>query len=415
MSRRPVSGAPRVRCALLAWHRFEWLCEACLHCPGLELCTLDPERLGLADAPNPFGLELVERVDVALVSTAWYQWLALRHPDRLDRVFAALERDAGTIVGVESSDELQLGLPPAGLARMACVIKGGGLYRDRDLYNYEVGPRFPDARWTERVRPRESHYAPPELEKLRLSIPCFLWVAPAARRRLRARREEQTRAGRILRAAADGMVAPLLAVAGARGARPHDVHCVGSLSHVQRLDALRLLDGLGGHSGLTGVPERVSGLAGAEPFWHGEPLTADARRTLTAQARPYLRAATSRVSYQLDLTRHRVAVAPCGHGELTYRHAEALAAGAALVCQDLSHAETMFPFADRANVFYCRPDLSDLRSLIDELLCDERLRRAVAAEGRRVYRAWTRRWREHLLVGVQAPIFTALGVHTPFT
>ena len=67
---------------------------------------------------------------------------------------------------------------------------------------------------------------------------------------------------------------------------------------------------------------------------------------------PYMRARVGRFSYQLDLCRHRVVVAPTGHGELTYRHAEALAAGAVLVCQDLSHAETMFPFADRANVLY---------------------------------------------------------------
>src|SRR5580704_6361026 len=176
----------RVRCALLAWHRFEWLCEACLHCPGLELFTLEPARMGLAQAPNPFGLAPVERADVVLVSTTWYQWLAARHPDSIDAVFRALERSAGVIVGVESNDELQLGLPPEGLQRMACLIKGGGLYRDRELYNYEVGPRFPGARWVERTRPRASRYAPRELEKLRMSIPCFLWVAPGARRRLRA-------------------------------------------------------------------------------------------------------------------------------------------------------------------------------------------------------------------------------------
>jgi hypothetical protein len=403
---------PRVRCALLAWNRFEWLCEACLHCPGLEVSTFEPARLGLSDAPNPFGLAPVERADVALVSTAWYQWLAARHPECVDRVFRVLERDVGAIVGIESNDELQLGLPPAGLRRMACVLKGGGLYRDRELYNYEVGPRFPGAHWTEGTRPRESRYAPRELEKLRMSIPCFLWVTPQARRRLRARREEQTRAERLIRDGAEGLLAPILAVAG-RGGRPHEVHCVGSLTHVQRLDALRLLEGFGGHRGLTAIPERVSGLAGGEPFWHGPPLTGAAHRDLTTAARPYMRAGVSRALYQLDLCRHQVVVAPTGHGELTYRHAEALAAGAALVCQDLGHAEIMFPFEDRGNVLYCRPDLSDLRTIVAETLRDDRLRGQVGAEGRRVYRAWAQRWREHLLAGVQAPIRAALGAHAP--
>ena len=414
-----MSSERRVRCALLAWHRFEWLCEACLHCPGLELFTLEPARLGLPRAPNPFGLAPVEEVDVVLVSTAWYEWLAARHPGSIDAVFRALERSAGVIVGIEGNDELQLGLPPEGLQRMACVIKGGGLYRDRELYNYEVGPRFPDAQWVERVRSRVARYAPRELEKLRLSIPCFLWVAPGARRRLRARREEQTLPERLLRDVTEGLLGPLMAAASSRGARPHEVHCVGSLTHVQRLEALRLLEGFSGHRGLTGVPERVSGLPGAEPFWHGEPLTEQARRELVQAAQPHMRPGTSRISYQLDLCRHRVAVAPCGHGELTYRHAEALAAGATLICQDLSHAETMFPFEDRGNVLYCRPDLSDLRTVLAEVLGEDSLRREIGAEGRRVYRAWARDWREHLLAGVQAPIRAALEaterVHTPFT
>jgi hypothetical protein len=397
----------RVRCALLAWHRFEWLCEACLHCPGLELFTLEPARMGLAQAPNPFGLAPVERADVVLVSTTWYQWLAARHPDSIDAVFRALERSAGVIVGVESNDELQLGLPPEGLQRMACLIKGGGLYRDRELYNYEVGPRFPGARWVERTRPRASRYAPRELEKLRMSIPCFLWVAPGARRRLRARREEQRHFERLARDVAEGLLSPLLATAGARGTRSYEVHCVGSLTHIQRLEALRLMAGLNGHRGITAVPERVSGLPGAEPFWHGEPLTGQTHNDLVQAAQPYMRPATSRISYQLDLCRHRVAIAPCGHGELTYRHAEALAAGAALICQDLSHAETMFPFEDRANVLYCRPDLSDLRTVLVEVLNEDALRRQIGAEGRRVYRTWARDWHAHLLAGVQTPIQAA--------
>lgn len=406
--------APRVRCALLAWHRFEWLCEAALHCPGLELVTLEPGRLGLAQAPDPFGLPPVQQADVALVSTAWYHWLTTRHPERVEQVFRGLERSVGTVVGIESNDELQLDLPPAGLRRMACVLKGTGLYRDRELYNYEVGPRFPGAQWTERARPRELRYASRELEKLRMSIPCFLWMAPGARRGLRSRREEQTHTRRLARDMAERVLAPVLAAVG-RGARPHEVHCVGGLTHIQRLQALQLLEGFGGHRGLTGVPERVSGLSGAEPFWHGEPLSSAAHDCLSDAARPYLRPRVSRASYQLDLCRHRVVVAPTGHGELTYRHAETLAAGAVLVCQNLDHAEIMFPFADRGNALYCRPDLRDLREVVREALRDDGLRRRVGSEGRRVYRAWASRWREHLLAGVQEPIRAALGVHTSFT
>jgi len=434
-----MSGERRVSCALLAWHRFEWLCEACLRAPGLEVAALDPRVLGIdvgsdGGVHNPFGLPMVRQAEVLLVSTAWYEWLAASHPERVREIFARLEGCAEVLVGVESHDELQLNLPPQAIERMACVLKGGGLYRDRELYNHAVGPRFPGGVWTERRRPRGTGpggigphgtgprgigprgtgprgavYTPADLEKLRLSIPCFLWVAPGARRRLRAAREDLSAPRRLTRDAGERLLAPALAVAARRGRRPHEVHCVGRLTHVQRLEALRLLDGLSGCQGITEVPERVSGLAGAEPFWHGEPPPRSERLRLERAAQPYMRAPVNRLSFQRELRRHRVVFAPTGHGELTYRHMEGLAAGAALVCQDLGHAETMFPFEDRGNVLFCRPDLADLRAVVEEALRDDALRRRVGGEGRRAYTAWARRWREHLWLGIEAPIREVLA------
>ncbi len=404
-----MSGAGRISCALLAWHRFEWLCEACLHTPGLEVAALDSQLLGLPGTHNPFGLPTVERAEVVLISAAWFQWLAVSHPERVPETFARLEGCAEVLVGVESHDELQLNMPPQAIERMACVLKGGGLYRDRELYNYAVGPRFPGGIWSERRRPRGVIYTSADLEKLRLSIPCFLWVAPGARRRLRAAREDLPASRRIVRDAGERLLTPALALTAHRRARSRDVHCVGRLTHIQRLEALRLLDGLSGSHAITEVPEHVSGRPAAEPFWHGEPLAQSERLCLQQAAGPFMRPPVGRLAFQLELRRHRVVFAPTGHGELTYRHMEALAAGAALVCQDLSHAETMFPFEERRNVLFCRPDLSDLRSLVEEALRDEGLRRRVSGEGRRTYVDWAGRWREHLVRGIEAPIHEALG------
>jgi hypothetical protein len=426
---RPMSHAP-VRCALLAWSRFEWLCEACLHCPGLEVAALDSALLGFPSAHNPFALPTVRRADVVLVSSAWYGWLAGCHPERVEEVFSRLYSAAPVVVGVESHDEMQLALPPEAVRRMACVLKGGGLYRDRELYNYEVGPRFPDGLWSECRRPRRAAYTQEELEKLRLSIPCFLWVAPGARRRLRARRADVSPAQRVARSGAERLLDPVLSVVADVG-RSHGVHCVGRLTHIQRLEAVRLLEGLGGRHGITEVPERVSGLPGAEPYWHGEPLSPHEHRALQAAVRPYLRAPMSRAAFQLELRRHRVVVAVAGHGELTYRHMEALAAGAVLVCQDLRHAQTMFPFEDGENVLFCRPDLADLRATVERALGDAPLRRRVGRAGRRAYTEWAGRWREHLREGIETPVRTAVEtllrdavetpirdavpLHTPFT
>ena len=132
-------------------------------------------------------------------------------------------------------------------------------------------------------------------------------------------------------------------------------------------------------------------------------------RALLASAKPFAREPVSRLRYLLDLRLHQAAVAPTGYGELTYRHGEALMTGAALVCQDLSHVEMMFPFSDRENVAFCRPDLSDLRSTVEELLRDEDQRRRIAREGRRTHTAWAARWREHLYDGIERHIREALG------
>jgi hypothetical protein len=447
---RSMSQAP-VRCALLAWSRFEWLCEACLHCPGLEVAALDSALLGLPGAHNPFALPTVRRADVMLVSSAWYGWLAGCHPERVEEVFSRLYSAAPLVVGVESHDELQLALPPEAVRRMACVLKGGGLYRDRELYNHEVGPSFPGGVWSELRRPRRAAYTQEDLAKLRLSIPCFLWVAPGARRRLRARRADVSPVRRLVRSAAERLLDPTLSAIAGVG-RSHGVHCVGRLTHIQRLEAARLLEGLGGRHGITEVPERVSGLADssfagesplrglhegltdataglagalseAEPYWYGIPLSPHEHRALEAAALSYMRPPVSRPAFQLELRRHRVVVAVTGHGELTYRHLEALAAGAVLVCQDLRHAETMFPFADGENVLFCRPDLADLRATVERALGDARLRRRVGRAGRRTYVEWAGRWREHLREGIETPIRDAVttpirdavALHTPFT
>jgi hypothetical protein len=64
----------------------------------------------------------------------------------------------------------------------------------------------------------------------------------------------------------------------------------------------------------------------------------------------------------------------------------------------------MFPFANRENVAFCRPDLSDLRSTVEELVRDEEQRRRIGREGRRTYTAWAARWREHLYDGIERHI-----------
>jgi hypothetical protein len=371
-----------------------------LLCSGLEFLTLEARSLRLREAPNPFALTEDDRADVVLVATSWYDWLRATHPDRVAEVMKALHSHAPAVVGLDGVDELALGFPPTAVERFGLLIKAQGVYRDRDLYNYEVGAPYPGAVWTEKQRSRSSRYRDQDLEKLRLSIPCFLLHHPAARRAARLR-DGMSRT----HTAARGAVDRLLSTFSLTGTldRRLQVHCLLTLTNVQRIEAVRLLDGFSGERGITGTPELIAGTAG------GPAPSDETRQKVMSAARPYLRSHVGRLRYELYLRRHKVVVAPAGYGELTYRHAEAWRAGAALVCQDLSHVEMQLPIHDHDNALFCRPDLRDLRPQVERLLRDDELRTNTAREGRRTFMAWSRRWRHHLHSGLEKPVREVVG------
>jgi hypothetical protein len=396
-------------CALLAAWRHEFGPQIALCCPGLEFVTPTPSSLEALEVPNPFGLAEGDRADAVLISKSWYDWLATQHPNRLDRVLDELEQRWGVLVGVDGRDDFALGFPPSVVRRFAAVIKPQGVFRDRDLYNWVVGSMYPDAVWAEKKRPREARYSESDLEKVKLSVPCFMLDLPAIRREARQRETAEAtqtigrrmspleRAGRDLGEASFLRAMSLAPV----GRRRLEVNCVGSLTHVQRVDAIRFLEGYSGRRCITGAFDFVAGM--------GETIDSNAFKAILASASRYRCAPQSRPRYLLDLCRHRVVVAPAGLGELTYRHAEAWRAGAALVCPNLSHVEMMFPVQDGENATFCQPDLSDLRRVVDDLLREEGLRAHIARSGRRDFAVWQARWREHLSSGIEAHILHALS------
>ena len=446
----------RIRCALLTVPGSLYDAELTLACPGLELVALTPSAVGLTgrqtavgkgrgafdplEKANPFALPEDDAADVVLIESHWYRLAAARHPERVGEVMRNLERRATLLVGLDA-DQFALGFPPSALERLGVVIEFDGVYRDRDLYNYFVGCRYPGANWTEKLRPRPSRYRASDLDKLRLSVPCFMRDLPVIRRAARARLSRaagpkgtsMSRTQQMGRDLGEALLVSAFGLAGCRG-RPLEVNCLVAPTHPQRIDAVRLLEGFSGRRGILvhGVEREPDAAAGeAEtgggqgdegddgPHYYMEwieawsPRLTSAKlqewRALLASAKPFAREPVSRLRYLLELRLHQVAVAPTGYGELTYRHGEALMTGAALVCQDLSHVEMMFPFADRENVAFCRPDLSDLRSTVEELVRDADQRRRIAREGRRTYTAWAARWRKHLYDGIERHIREALS------
>jgi hypothetical protein len=419
------AGERPIRCAYLTHYPY-WPGEALLACPGLELVALHPSVLGLPSDQNPFGLPEDDRADVALVTAWWHRWLVARHPDRADQVMRDLERRANVLVGVDGPDRFALTFPPRDLKRFEIVLKLQGIYHDRDLYNYAVGPQFAGALpppgmpalefgdWTGTLRPTRSRYDGADLEKLRLSVPCYVTEFPAIRRRFRAwETQSASWAGRRISPAerfgrdlGETVVAHAMGFAGGHG-RPLEVHCLTGLTHVQRIEAVRVLDGFSGTRGIVAIdgsgPARLSGTSNGE-----DGLPGDVAGELSASASKFSRMRVGRFRFLLDLRRHRVGVAPTGYGELGNRHGAVLLSGAALVCQDLSHVEMMLPLKDGDNVVFCRPDLSDLRERVDWLLSDDAVRIRIGRAGRRSYMDWAGGWRDHLREGIEAHIIEAV-------
>jgi hypothetical protein len=133
------------------------------------------------------------------------------------------------------------------------VIEFDGVYRDRDLYNYFVGCRYPAANWTEEVRPRPMRYRARDLDKVRLSVPCFMRDVPVIRRAARAsqprdrlEREIDVENGADRPRPRRGIGRPGTRSC-RRPGRPLEVNCLVGPTHPQRIDAVRGRDGfLGG-------------------------------------------------------------------------------------------------------------------------------------------------------------------------
>ena len=398
-----------IRCAVLTASRFDRMTEMATYSGGLELGAFEPAALGVPDLPNPFALPPVEDADVALLSLGWVRWIEHHHPDRLEPALRLVEQRVRTVVGVDGEDDFALGFPPEWLDRVEILIKGQGVFRDRDLYNYVVGPRNRAGNWIEKTQPQPYRYTAEQLAKIRLGPPYFLRQIVAARRASRAlehrgARSMDTELGSrqvLARDAAEVALAGVVALAARRAHRALDVHCAVSITNPQRLQLMPLMAGYSGRHGVTRVPEHVITPAG--------PVRRAGYEDLLAAAGPYLVPPVGRGRYLLDMCRHRVVIAPAGYGELTIRHAEGLRVGAAVVCQDLSHAEVMFPVVDHGNVVFCRHDYSDLRERVDELLADDGLRVSIARHGRRQLAKWSKGWRGHLYAGFEAPIREVLG------
>ena len=385
-----------------------WISDLIVGSKQLDCATVSPQALGIPDFPNRFGLPETDRANVVLIETRWFKWLAGFGKAAVENAFRRLEAISDVIIGVEGYATFRLGAPPEMLDRCAGLLKTQGIYWDRELYNHDVGAYFPGAQWTEPSRLSQRRYTAAQLEKLRLSLPCFVGADPAVRSMMRRARPETGAFARQLGFAVE-TTHDRISSALARARRDPEVCFRGRLTHLDRRDALLALSdaGIGGALAITGVPQHVFGVKRRGRL----PLSDADRRRLASElaGRGLLTSPVPRLRMLAELRRHEIALGLAGYGELTFRHAEAWRAGAALICQDLSHVETMFPVDDRENAMFCRPDLEDLAARVRELTADGEQRERIARCGADRWRQWAARPEELVRLGITDPVAELAG------
>lgn len=339
-------------------------------------------------AVNPFDLPRIVKPDVVLVTPDWYQWLASQGADVEDRIFSRLRAACSIIIGLEGHDAFRLWMPPSGLDRVDLLIKGGGLYRDRELYNYEVGAHYPGANWTGKSKPSIRTYTTSQLDKLRLSLPCFLGINNHIRARVRRKMLRFPPIQRALRRMGDLLSEFETLILGPLIAPRETLHCLVSLTHIARLELLISLRraGVRGHHGVTSVTEYIGGTERLEEKASRADLdTIHATLNENGLLHPPL----NRYQFKRSLRRHKAVIAPNGYGELTLRHGDTWEQGRALICPDLSHVETMYPFKNETNVIYCRPDFSDVNSILSKIENGELDSALIGRRGQEDWNKWS--------------------------
>jgi hypothetical protein len=342
--------------------------------------------LGLPAYSCPYGLPIAAEGRGIIVVSSWLQVLEARGANRLECLGRLSERFG--LVGVDQADPFRLDLSDAECRTLRVLAKVNGTYRDSELYGFAVGAGTPDGSWTRKIQPG-ARYAAENLEKLRTSVPCFIGTIPWLRRRTRPFYRPSF-ARRVLAGLGDQLAARHTPMLDPQRPPPRTIHFRGSLTHVQRLDALRRLAAarVSWAGGLTAVPSVISGFGG---FGLGRPAPAE-RSALEREIRGegLWAPAIDRFRYLREIASCKAVLSIAGYGEVCFRMAEAWAARRVLVCQDLSHVRTLYPLEPGRNVVYCRPDLDDLPALARDI--EERYPHyaAIAEQGHRDWLEWSR-------------------------
>jgi hypothetical protein len=370
----------------------------------LPLAAVETEFLGLPPYRCPYRLPFIDGGETLIVVSSWLKRLREQGLNTVEQVLIPLKKRFDRIIGLDHADPFLLDFDEPTLQQFDAVIKVHGLFRDPDLYNYVVGAVTPDGKWTEKEQQLTHFRSPESLQKLNLGIPCFLSLAPLVRQHTRPF-YTRSRWRQVAYGIGDRVQNLFARPASLRSKPRLTTHFYASLTHGQRATAARALaqSSLPWTGGITNVPPFVQGLAGIGITELSNPERERLREQF--QKDGILAPKLNRLQYQISLLDAKAVLSITGFGELCFRQAEAWANGRILVCQDLSHVNTLYPLQPGRNVVYCRPDLSNLVEVLEDIECNYHQYRSIAEQGFEDWLIWSSQALEVLTQGFQ-PIFS---------
>jgi hypothetical protein len=391
------NGGPPLRVALLVGGEVDNLLDHAIALGDLSI-GMHPE-----DIPAP--TEGMAEGDVVLIGSVFARLAAAAGTDVAGELIPRLRRRFNRVVGWDQEPSFALDFDPQVMEAVDAVVRAQGVYRDPELYSWQVGALTAAGRWTERTVPVAKPPTPAALARMRLAVPFLFAECRPVRAAMRRHRRSLgkiswlAQSSRALMEVALGWLPPM------RARRPpsRTAQFLGNLTHVQRRDAVRLMrrSGLPCDAGLTGVSTEVNGLDGDGRFR----LSPARRREVEEELRRdgLYAPRRSRLRYRLDMLACKAVVSIVGHGEMCWRMAEAFWMRRVLVTQDLSHVRALFPFRPGENVVYCRPDLSDLVDVLEDIECNFARYLPIAEQGHADFLAFSARALE-LLRDAIAPL-----------
>lgn len=354
----------------------------CVFSPRLlEGCPLRPTS-------NHYRLRESDEVGGVVISTGWLRQQTAGDSSLATDTLAAIRGRGRRIALMDDCDAFESSAGNDLLNLADLVLKPNGVYRDRDLYNFYVGACTPSGQWTDKIDRRPASVEPANLEKFRLAPPCFAGLASHLRKRIRPLYAKSW-LRRFAAEIADDYLRARAGVLRVSSPPPLTAGFLGSLTHVQRIAGVRCLrrSQLRVRAGITGVPDIVGGFGMSSRYRlnHGEKQVF----ALQVQREGLQAAPLAPRAYSRSLQDCKAVVSLVGHREVCFRMAEALASRRVLVCQDLSHVQCSFPFQNRFNVIFCRPDLSDLIDILDDIECHFHRYIPVAEQGYLDWITWS--------------------------